>query len=62
MPIERAIRILRGLFPFPRARSILLPPGTVWARNFGSTNLFASVDQVIIADDKAQQLFLEQLF
>ena len=31
--------------------------GVVWARNFNSNDLFASVEDVIIADDKAQQLF-----
>ncbi len=31
--------------------------GVVWARNFTSTDLFASVNDVIVADDKAQQLF-----
>ena len=31
--------------------------GAVWARNFASQDLFASVNDVIVADDKAQQLF-----
>jgi len=52
----------RGLHcagPFSLAPGALnfITTGTVWARNFGSQDLFASVDDVIIADDKAQQLF-----
>ncbi len=31
--------------------------GTVWARNFSGNDIFASVNDVIVADDKAQQLF-----
>lgn len=31
--------------------------GTVWARNFSESSPFGSVEDVIIADDKAQQLF-----
>ncbi|WP_417589277.1 hypothetical protein [Owenweeksia hongkongensis] len=31
--------------------------GVVWARNFSGGDIFASVNDVIIADDKAQQLF-----
>ena len=31
--------------------------GNVWARNQNSSDLFASVNDVLIADDKAQQLF-----
>ncbi len=52
----------RGLHcagPFSLAPGALnfITTGTVWARNFGSNDLFAAVDDVIIADDKAQQLF-----
>lgn len=31
--------------------------GVVWARNFTGGDIFASVNDVIVADDKAQQLF-----
>lgn len=31
--------------------------GTVWARNFSAQDIFGSVEDVIVADDKAQQLF-----
>lgn len=31
--------------------------GVVWARNFNGGDIFASVNDVIVADDKAQQLF-----
>lgn len=52
----------RGLHtagPFSLAPGALnfITTGNVWARNFTSGDLFASVDDVIVADDKAQQLF-----
>ncbi len=52
----------RGLHtagPFSLAPGALnfITTGVVWARNFNSTDLFASVNDVILADDKAQQLF-----
>jgi hypothetical protein len=52
----------RGLHtagPFSLAPGALnfITTGVVWARNFNSTDLFASVNDVIVADDKAQQLF-----
>jgi hypothetical protein len=52
----------RGLHtagPFSLAPGALnfITTGVVWARNFSSNDLFASVEEVIIADDKAQQLF-----
>lgn len=31
--------------------------GVIWARNFSGGDIFASVNDVIVADDKAQQLF-----
>ncbi|MDR9442971.1 MAG: hypothetical protein RI842_09645, partial [Schleiferiaceae bacterium] len=52
-------RGLHSAGPFSLAPGALnfITTGTVWARNFGSSDLFASVNDVIIADDKAQQLF-----
>lgn len=52
----------RGLHcagPFSLAPGALnfITTGAVWARNNNSQDLFASVNDVIIADDKAQQLF-----
>lgn len=52
----------RGLHcagPFSLAPGALnfITTGAVWARNFRSNDLFASVNEVIVADDKAQQLF-----
>ncbi len=52
----------RGLHcagPFSLAPGALnfITTGAVWARNFASQDLFASVNDVIVADDKAQQLF-----
>lgn len=52
----------RGLHtagPFSLAPGALnfITTGVVWARNFNSNDLFASVNDVLIADDKAQQLF-----
>ncbi len=52
----------RGLHcagPFSLAPGALnfITTGAVWARNFTSQDLFASVNDVIVADDKAQQLF-----
>ncbi len=52
----------RGLHtagPFSLAPGALnfITTGVVWARNFASQDLFASVNDVIIGDDKAQQLF-----
>lgn len=52
----------RGLHcagPFSLAPGALnfITTGTVWARNFGGNDIFASVNDVIVADDKAQQLF-----
>jgi hypothetical protein len=52
----------RGLHtagPFSLAPGALnfITTGVVWARNFSSQDLFASVEDVIVADDKAQQLF-----
>lgn len=52
----------RGLHcagPFSLAPGALnfITTGAVWARNFSSQDLFASVNDVIVADDKAQQLF-----
>lgn len=52
----------RGLHcagPFSLAPGALnfITTGAVWARNFRSNDLFASVNDVIVADDKAQQLF-----
>ncbi|MGB0177402.1 MAG: hypothetical protein ACPF9D_09555, partial [Owenweeksia sp.] len=52
----------RGLHtagPFSLAPGALnfITTGVVWARNFNSSDLFASVNDVILADDKAQQLF-----
>lgn len=52
----------RGLHtagPFSLAPGALnfITTGVVWARNFSSNDLFASVNDVIVADDKAQQLF-----
>ncbi len=52
----------RGLHcagPFSLAPGALnfITTGSVWARNFASQDLFASVNDVIVADDKAQQLF-----
>ena len=52
----------RGLHcagPFSLAPGALnfITTGAVWARNFASQDLFAAVNDVIVADDKAQQLF-----
>jgi hypothetical protein len=52
----------RGLHtagPFSLAPGALnfITTGTVWARNFTGSDLFASVNDVIVADDKAQNLF-----
>lgn len=52
----------RGLHcagPFSLAPGALnfITTGTVWARNFSGQDLFSSVADVIVADDKAQQLF-----
>lgn len=52
----------RGLHcagPFSLAPGALnfITTGAVWSRNFASQDLFASVNDVIVADDKAQQLF-----
>lgn len=52
----------RGLHtagPFSLAPGALnfITTGVVWARNFSSNAIDASVNDVIIADDKAQQLF-----
>ncbi|MFN3951506.1 MAG: hypothetical protein ACK4KT_03770 [Thermaurantimonas sp.] len=52
----------RGLHcagPFSLAPGALnfITTGAVWARNFFSDDLFASMELVIIADDKAQKLF-----
>jgi hypothetical protein len=52
----------RGLHcagPFSLAPGALnfITTGAVWARNFTSQDIFASVNDVIVADDKAQQLF-----
>lgn len=52
-------RGLHSAGPFSLAPGALnfITTGTVWARNFQSSDIFASVNDVIIADDKAQQLF-----
>ncbi len=52
-------RGLHSAGPFSLSPGALnfITTGTVWARNFNSTDLFASVNDVIVADDKAQQLF-----
>ena len=52
-------RGLHGAGPFSLAPGALnfITTGAVWARNFQSDALFASVDLLIIADDKAQALF-----
>lgn len=52
-------RGLHSAGPFSLAPGALnfITTGTVWARNFNSQDLFASVNDVIVADDKAQQLF-----
>jgi hypothetical protein len=52
-------RGLHSAGPFSLAPGALnfITTGNVWARNFASNDLFASVNDVIIADDKAQQLF-----
>lgn len=52
-------RGLHSAGPFSLAPGALnfITTGVVWARNFKSTDLFASVNDVIVADDKAQQLF-----
>lgn len=52
----------RGLHtagPFSLAPGALnfITTGVVWSRNFTSQDIFASVNDVIVADDKAQQLF-----
>lgn len=52
----------RGLHcagPFSLAPGALnfITTGVVWARDFNNADPFASVDKVIIADDKAQNLF-----
>ncbi|NVK04864.1 MAG: T9SS type A sorting domain-containing protein [Flavobacteriia bacterium] len=52
-------RGLHNAGPFSLAPGALnfITTGVVWERNFQTQNLFASVEEVIIADDKAQQLF-----
>lgn len=52
-------RGLHSAGPFSLAPGALnfITTGVVWARNFQSNDLFASVEDVIVADDKAQQLF-----
>lgn len=52
-------RGLHNAGPFSLAPGALnfITTGVVWERNFQSQDLFASVEEVIIADDKAQQLF-----
>ncbi|HCQ17502.1 MAG TPA: hypothetical protein DIU20_14635 [Cryomorphaceae bacterium] len=52
-------RGLHSAGPFSLAPGALnfITTGVVWARNFNSSDLFASVNDVILADDKAQQLF-----
>lgn len=52
-------RGLHNAGPFSLAPGALnfITTGAVWARNFRSNDLFASVNDVIVADDKAQQLF-----
>lgn len=52
-------RGLHSAGPFSLAPGALnfITTGVIWARNFQSNDLFASVNDVIIADDKAQQLF-----
>ncbi len=52
-------RGLHSAGPFSLAPGALnfITTGNVWARNFRSNDLFASVNDVIVADDKAQQLF-----
>lgn len=52
-------RGLHSAGPFSLAPGALnfITTGVVWARDFNNTDPFASVDKVIIADDKAQNLF-----
>ncbi|MDG1758293.1 MAG: T9SS C-terminal target domain-containing protein, partial [Schleiferiaceae bacterium] len=52
-------RGLHNAGPFSLAPGALnfITTGVVWARDFNKADLFASVDKVIIADDKAQSLF-----
>ncbi|GGH67204.1 T9SS type A sorting domain-containing protein [Phaeocystidibacter marisrubri] len=52
-------RGLHNAGPFSLAPGALnfITTGVVWERNFQTQDLFASVEEVIIADDKAQQLF-----
>ncbi len=52
-------RGLHSAGPFSLAPGALnfITTGAVWARNFQSNDLFGSVNDVIVADDKAQQLF-----
>lgn len=52
-------RGLHNAGPFSLAPGALnfITTGVVWERNFQREDLFASVEEVIIADDKAQQLF-----
>lgn len=52
-------RGLHSAGPFSLAPGALnfITTGVVWARDFNNSDPFASVDKVIIADDKAQNLF-----
>lgn len=52
-------RGLHNAGPFSLAPGALnfITTGVVWERNYTRQDLFASVEDVIIADDKAQQLF-----
>jgi len=52
-------RGLHSAGPFSLAPGAInfITTGVVWARDFNSNDLFASVDKVIIADDKSQNLF-----
>lgn len=52
-------RGLHNAGPFSLAPGALnfITTGVVWERNFQTQELFASVEKVIFADDKAQQLF-----
>ena len=52
-------RGLHSAGPFSLAPGALnfITTGVVWARDFTNSDPFASVDKVIIADDKAQNLF-----
>lgn len=52
-------RGLHNAGPFSLAPGALnfITTGAVWARDLANSDLFASVNAVIVADDKAQQLF-----